>query len=229
MSDEILKFEHPSNIMVAGPTNSEKTQLVVHCLKHEMFEIVQTDLIEDVSQRKFPERLIWIYASKQKLYNHVRDEIFPDVEFTTDFDILQTLDYSKINLVILDDKRITKLFLSRYHHQNTSVIYIVQNLFAKGSESRDISLNTQYFVIMKSNRNMDQVKTLGGQIFGSGTGKEIAAIYEDATIEPYTHLLIDNHISTPNEFRLRSGIFPGQHNNVYVLSKDLKYLGSEIV
>ena len=36
---------------------------------------------------------------------------------------------------------VTKLFTKKSHHCNTSVIYLVQNVFPKGKESRTISLN----------------------------------------------------------------------------------------
>ena len=44
------------------------------------------------------------------------------------------------------DNRIVNLFAKGSHHQNLSVIYIVQNLFHQGKGNRSISLNSHYLL-----------------------------------------------------------------------------------
>ena len=48
------------------------------------------------------------------------------------------------------DKRIADLFTKGSHHQNLSVIYVVQNIFQQGRETRNISLHAHYIVLSKS-------------------------------------------------------------------------------
>ena len=48
---------------------------------------------------------------------------------------------------------------------NTSVIYLVQNLFPKGKESRTISINAQYMVLFKNPRDNTQVVNLAKQMY----------------------------------------------------------------
>ena len=67
-------------------------------------------------------------------------------------------DVSTENLIVLDDlmtqsggdKRIADLFTKGSHHRNLSVIYVVQNIFHQGRETRNISRNAHYIVLFKS-------------------------------------------------------------------------------
>ena len=54
-----------------------------------------------------------------------------------------SFDASKRNIVVIDDlmaetdERVTNLFTIKSHHCNTSVIYLVQNLFPKNKEEEE--------------------------------------------------------------------------------------------
>ena len=77
------------------------------------------------------------------------------------------------NLVITDDlmhelsndQRITSLFTKGCHHRNLSVIFILQNIFHRGKELRDMSLNCHYLILFKSPRDTSQVTHLAKQMF----------------------------------------------------------------
>ena len=80
---------------------------------------------------------------------------------------------SKRNLVVIDDliqklgndPRITSLFTKGCHHRNLSVIFILQNIFHRGKELRDVSLNCHYLVLFKSPRDSSQIIHLAKQMF----------------------------------------------------------------
>ena len=76
------------------------------------------------------------------------------------------------------------LFTKGSHHRNLSVIYIVQNIFHQGTETRNISLNTHYIVVFKSPRDNQQVLTLARQI-NPGRVPEFMHAYEKATSHPH--------------------------------------------
>ena len=111
-----------------------------------------------------PQRIIWCYEQWQPMYLKMIDTI-PGVEFyegiPSEINSRDFLDVSKRNLIVLDDlmalsggdKRIANLFIKGSHHRNLSVIYIVQNIFHQGTETRNISLNTHYIVLFKSPRD----------------------------------------------------------------------------
>ena len=56
--------------------------------------------------------------------------------------LLSSFDADKRNVVVLNDLmaetdgRVTDQFTKKSHHSNTSVIYLVQNLFSRNKESR---------------------------------------------------------------------------------------------
>ena len=124
-----------------------------------------------------------------------------------------SFDASKRNIVVLDDlmaetdERVTNLFTKKSHHCNTSVIYLVQNLFPKNKVSRTISLNSQYIVVFKNPRDVSQLTTLAKQMY-PGRVKFVQEAFADATPTPYGYILVDMKQDTPEDLRLRTSILP---------------------
>ena len=114
------------------------------------------------------------------------------------------------------DSRVTNLFTKKSHHSDTSVIYIVQNLFSKNRESRTISLNAQYMIVFKNPRDASQLANLARQMY-PGRGAFVQEAFTDATASPYGYLLIDLKQNTPDDMRLRTSVLPDDaHQWVYV-------------
>ena len=90
---------------------------------------------------------------------------------------------------------------------NTSVLYLVQNLFPKNKESRTISLNSQYMVVFKNPRDASQMSHLARQMY-PGHARFMQQAFKDATSVPYGYLLVDLKHDTPEDMRLRTAIFP---------------------
>jgi len=97
---------------------------------------------------------------------------------------------------------ITQLFVRTVHHRRLCIVLIVQNLFEK--YLRTLSLNAQYLVIYKSVRGQQQVQYLGKQL---GCTQFLSEIYRDATVNPYSYLLVDLHPLTPDALRFRTNLF----------------------
>ena len=129
-----------------------------------------------------PERITWYYGEWQAAYEN-------------------------LDLMAETDGRVTNLFTKKSHHSNTSVIYLVQNLFPKNKESRTISLNSQYMVIFKNPRDASQIANLAKQMY-PGRGAFVQEAFADATASPYGYLLIDLKQNTPDDMRLRTSILP---------------------
>ena len=89
------------------------------------------------------------------------------------------------------DERVTKLFTKKSHHCNTSVKYLVQNLFSKGKESRTISINVQYMVLFKNPRDNTQVVNLAKQMY-PGRVKYMQDAFRDATSVPHGYLFVNS-------------------------------------
>ena len=201
------RWQHPFTSVVAGPTGCGKTEWVKRFITH------LEDMVTPV-----PKKIIWSYAEWQPIYQSLHGSVeliqgLPDIP-----------NYSKIPmLLVIDDQmhninqHITNLFTKGSHHRNISVIYIVQNLFDKGKEHRTISLNSHYLVVFKNPRDASQITHLAKQMYPGRAGY-IRHAFELATHRPHGYLLVDLKQSTPEGFRLRSHIFPGDTQEVYVES-----------
>ena len=60
-----------------------------------------------------------------------------------------------------------------------------------------------------------QVSTLGRQMY-PGNGKFLVEAFKMATEKPYGYLLIDLRADTLEKYRLRSNIFAGERQYVYL-------------
>jgi hypothetical protein len=185
--------------VIAGPTGSGKFIFVrrfVHNIKHMM--------------TPKPDRILWCYGEYQTLYGTV-----DGVDFQQGLPDLDTVDPREKHLIILDhlmdetDQRVASLFTKKSHHRNISVMYIVQNLFHRGKHHRTIGLNAHYMVLFKNRRDVTQSMALAHQMYLQKT-KYFLEAYTAATALPHGYLVIDMKQETPDIFRLRSHIFPGE-------------------
>ena len=149
-----------------------------------------------------PEQVTWYYGQWQSAYENL------DIpKLRLEEGLQKSFDTGKRNVVVLDDLmaetdgRVTQLFTKKSHHSNTSVIYLVQNLFLKHKESRTISLNAQYMVVFKNPRDASQVTHLAKQMY-PGRVNFVQEAFKDATNVPYGYLLVDLKQDTPEDVRL---------------------------
>ena len=171
-----------------------------------------------------PEKIIWCYGIYQPAYEEMQRTI-PNLTFIEGVpsDLESMINPSIRNLVVLDDlmqdlsnnERITSLFTKGCHHRNLSVIFLLQNIFHRGKELRDMSLNCHYLILFKSPRDSSQISHLAKQMF-PGNVKYMQESFQDATSKPYGYLLCDLKPETPIDFRLRSHVFPGETQYTYV-------------
>ncbi|GFW54277.1 uncharacterized protein TNCV_1560551 [Trichonephila clavipes] len=103
-----------------------------------------------------------------------------------------------------NDPQLTKLFVKFSHHKNLSLIFVVQNIFQKGKEIREISLNAHYLVLFKNRRDQSQITHLGHQLYPRKE-KFFQECYADATSKPYGYLLIDLKPETDESLRVHTG------------------------
>jgi len=195
------RWKHPFTCIVAGPTGCGKTTFVARMLRYA------SSLIDPP-----PDKITWCYGQWQPAYETLTQQV-PNVLFEEGLPESSICDPSTNNLVIIDDlmaetdARVTTLFTKKSHHANTSVLYLVQNLFPKNKESRTISLNAQYMVLFKNPRDTSQISHLAKQMY-PGKVKFVQESFENATKVPYGYLVIDLKQETPEQLRLRTSIFP---------------------
>ena len=191
------RWKHHFTCIVAGPTGCGKTAFVARVLRN-------VSTMFDPS----PERVTWYYGEWQSAYENL-----DILNLHLEEGLPTSFDAGKRNIVMLDDQvaetddRVTKLFTKKSDHCNTSVIYLVQNLFPKNKDSRTISLNSQYIVVFKNPRHVSQMTTLAKQMY-PGRVKFVQEAFADATSTPYGYMLVDLKHDAPDDLRLRSSILP---------------------
>ena len=163
-----------------------------------------------------PSRIVYCYGEYQQLFKK-----YSDVEFRQGLPNLEDFDGSQPTLLIVDDlmietnEEIANMFTKGSHHRNASVVFLVQNLFHKNKHVRTISLNSHYMVLFKNPRDASQFASLARQMYPNKSAFAVEA-YKDATREPYSYLLVDLRPEQDEELRLRTNIFPGETQYVYV-------------
>ena len=207
------RLKHPFSALIAGPTCCGKTQFVKRLLE------AGEEMIQGA-----PEMIIWCHGIYQPAYDEMQETI-PYLTFIEGVpsDLESMINPSVRNLVVLDDSmqelsnndRITSLFTKGCHHRNLSVIFLLQNIFHRGKELRDMSLNCHYLILFISPRDSSQISHLAKQMF-PGHVKYMQESFQDATSRPYGYLLCNLKPETPTDFRLPSHIFLGETQYAYV-------------
>lgn len=204
-----MQFRHPASALVVGPSGSGKTWLLVRILTHlsKLFDVQFDDFV-------------WHFGIKQDFHKDIKKR-FPKITFIEGLPDYSAWDASKKRFCVLDDLQnqtkgntVSDLFTKVSHHKNTTVFYILQNLFPKNKEQRDISLNAKYFLIFKNPRDMQQVGLLGSQM---GKHDLMKKAYAHATSRPHGYLMIDVTQEANDLLRFRTNIFPDDDVNLVYL------------
>lgn len=197
-------FEAPCTISFSGATGSGKTSLLKRVLNTpNMFS-------------KPIDRIILCYGVWQTAY-----EDMYGVEFHKGI-YLPELNRSEHTVLIYDDlmagimknEDVLELVTKDSHHQNCSVIIIVQNLYQKGDSAKSIMLNQHYQFLLHNARDVQQVKTLGRQL-----DMELLFIkaYKDCMQKSYSYLLLDvSPHRKCSERALSTQVFPGEYTIVFL-------------
>ena len=146
---------------------------------------------------------------------------YSHVDFRRGLPDIDEFDGGEPVLLIIDDLMdetnddVVSLFTKSSHHRNVSVMFLAQNLFPKNKFARTMSLNAHYMILFKNPRDATQFTNLAGQVYPK-TSQFAVEAYKDATREPYSYLLVDLRQEQDEDLRLRTNIFPGKTQHVYV-------------
>lgn len=213
--------------MVCGASGSGKTFLTKRILENASGMFSES-----------PKKIILCYDTWQPMFEELRRNL-KEITFhqglpnEDQFNEWGEIDGHKL-LVIddcmaegVDSPHLMKMFCVKSHHQNITVMFLVQNVFQKGKVMRTLSLNTQYFILFRNYRDQSQVEALGRQIFPRQSAYFREA-YQLATSNRFGYILVDVSPSLPDvniiDLRsevppLRTKILPGEDTVLYFPKK----------
>jgi hypothetical protein len=196
-----LKFQIPFCAVIAGQSGSGKTSLLIKILLH------QKDLFHPN-----PASVLYCYGHYNSAIPQLQKMgVTVSVGIPTDE---QIKGLHRPALLLLDDlmmqlnsKReiLADWFTRKSHHENLSIIFLVQNLFEKSMKIvRD---NSHYIILLNSPSAALQIRSLGQQVF-PGNLKFFMSSYKQAVSDKkFGYLLIDLHPVSDSRLRLRTSLF----------------------
>ena len=206
-------FPSPCTISVAGPSGSAKSSICMEILRYR-----QTLFSQPVAG------VLYCYSEWQPMF---RNPPGGDVHFHQGLPTIEELDKyldtfkQRHFLLFLDDlmsevsqsQLMQDIFTKISHHRNFSCINILQNLFTQGKAARSQSLNSHFYILTRTCRDIKQIALLGSQLF-PGKTKEFVKVYQDAVdhllndkIAPF--LLVSCHpLQTKRSCQLLANVLP---------------------
>lgn len=211
-----FQLHHPMTMLIAGPSFSGKSTLVVGIINAGR-EII------DVNFKK----IIWCFAEKNSVKSilpQINNAQREKIHFVNGVpDEFENPD-NEPQLVILDDlmsesnsaKTVSELFTRGSHHKNFSVILVTQNIFQQSKHSRDISLNAKYIVHFKSPRDTLQFSYLARQIYPENS-RDLCRLFKEITRTSHSYIFIDLTQDVHHLLKFRSDILNKDYTTVYCI------------
>ena len=219
-----FQFQHPFAMTIIGSRRTGKTNFVKNLLisrdKHFNSEI---------------DDIYWFSPGYNEVFDELEENI-PNIKLIKGLpsNISALLsDKSRKTLFVIDDlisqagKRVdVSDMFTNGRHSNLSVILLTQNMYHKGRHFRDMSINSDYFVIFKNIRDTTSLRHLGMQM---NNLEFLTEVFDDIAEKPFSHVVIDFRADTPKHLRFRSNIFGenGEHpilyKNINQNNKKMKY------
>ena len=167
--------------------------------------------------------VVYFYSEMQELFKSAPGNTKFHFGMPEEDDLLEYIgDFNGSHgLLVFDDlgpevsnsKLLRDIAIKMSHHRNVSVIIVTQNIYMPGKTARTQSLNSHYFILTRTCRDLKQIGLLGSQLF-PGKGIIFIETYQDAVDKPFKKnttpfLLINCHpFASIRGAQLLSGVFP---------------------
>jgi energy-coupling factor transporter ATP-binding protein EcfA2 len=218
-----VMFKCPFTAMICGATGSGKTTLIRNLIYYK-----------NILFTSKPVKVIIFYTEYQKIYEEMLKSGLAHEVVDLDEKMISLEEYKKKispykdkggTLCVFDDcmelidTTNSKMFTRISHHYNCNTMFITHAVFMPKNEAyKMMSKNAKYFFMMKNPRDVSQIKTFSSQI--GLKSSLLVDIFQEATKNAYSYLLIDFHPETPEHIRLRSHIFPHEGPTRVYLQKN---------
>ena len=94
----------------------------------------------------------------------------------------------------MNDDTAADLFTEGAHHRNLSVFLSYKKFVFKGKQSRTISVNAHYFILLKNPLDRQQAEAFGGQVYPRKSNT-FSEAYEKATMKLHGYLIGSGFVS----------------------------------
>ena len=168
-----------------------------------IYGVEQPDLSETITKFWFPRQCEFVDGCPENLLTHL--------EQTSDCGSLCIFD--DVMNEVSSNSMISKLLTCGRSHLGCSLVLILQNIFPKGTQSRTISINTQYQVLFHNPRDSLQHSILAHQLCPCNS-KDFLKIYKRATQRPYGYLFCCFTQSCPDEIRYCIKVLPNEYQSI---------------
>ncbi len=204
-----IRFKHPANSLLVGGSGAGKTTLMIKIVKarHLLFDVIFDEVV-------------WHYAEWQSCYKELSDsdEKVTFVEGVPNIEQFPPNRGARLLICddfmdVLSDPQFLKLAIKGSHHRNLSFWLLSQCIFPKNM--REISLQSHYCILMKTARDLSQIRSFVMQI-DPLNWRALMEAWVDATREGHSYLLFDFHVRQQEHLRLRTSILPDETTVVYV-------------
>ena len=201
-------------MIVSGPSSSGKTHFVLQVIDN-------CRILFDIESDK----VFWCYGHRTRMHEALVRKNFNMIQgLPTNFDFV-----TPNSIVVLDDlmvapakeAKVTELFTQAAHYVPCFIIKTTQNMFPRGRESRNHTLNTQYLVLFKNPADVTQINILQYQMFPHSNNYLVAAFESATKDKPHSYLLIDRHKLTADHIRVRTEILPVEAPMIAYVDKRL--------
>jgi hypothetical protein len=205
--EDALKFKIPAGMVIAGPSSSGKSTLMMKLMRHanEMFE-------------PRPAEIVYAYGQYHKFIPKLQSEGItthpglPSEEFLNARrrPLLLVMDDLMMSA---SDNYLTDLYTKKNHHQQIFSCFLSQNLYDK--HLRVARNNSQYIILTRAPNALLSIRTLGSQLFPKQLNYFIDA-YNQATKENYGYIVLDLHPASSQQLRIRTNIFPDEKRVIFL-------------
>ncbi len=199
INEDGLKFITPFSMMIAGPSQSGKSEFIWNLIKFR----------EDVCMSNFT-RIIYcqanIHSPKNKLFFERLQNEFPKIEMIQGLPDIHTLRLnlnSLPTLIIIDDlmKEVVKsspmadLATNDVHNHNISIIFVFQNYFARGQQGTSLIKNCHYKVLFYNRIELLELRNISTHTVVSPKFLEFNFNYliKHFPNDPSHYIVIDGH------------------------------------
>ena len=211
-----LKFKHPFSMLLNGARRTGKTHFVKTLLMRQDEYITPN-----------AEWIFWFSPSsstQNEVFIELKESI-SNITFVNGLPSEDILGYVREMqpalrlLIIIDDlmeeaskRSDVKHLFTRGRHEDLSVIFMSQNMFHKGVHFREMSLNTDYFVVFKNVRDASTISHIASQMNNT---RFLPLAYKDATMGKFGYLILELRSDTDDRVRYRTNIFNNEQVIVY--------------